>query len=268
LERSDKVVVPAAGEGNHAFAVLKRGYDGRTSRPRSSAATLNNQNAILYSGAAFKLASICGGFLSFGQRLSCWHRQPLTGTKGMKNKIGTLLLGALVVVSAPWAQAQSQTTGGMKFYAQPSVIVAFPGSDFDAAVGGAIALGVDLNPTNSFELEVTHFQTQATNFSWAKFEFTPVMLGYKYRVPLTRNLSWQVGASVGAMFEKASIAYYYWGFSGNQTALAGALQTGIAYAFSENVSLDLGAKVQYSSNTDITTSGNMAMITLGLKCRF
>ncbi len=186
----------------------------------------------------------------------------------MNKIIGTFLLGALVAVSVPLAQAQSRTTGGIKFYAQPSVIVAFPGSDFDSAVGGALALGVDLGTAHSFELEVTHFQTQAKNFSWVKFDFTPVMVGYKYHIPLAQNLSWQIGASVGAMFEKARIAYYYWGFRGSQTALAGALQSGIAYAFSQNVSLDLGAKVQYSSNTDITTSGSMAMLSLGLKFRF
>ena len=156
----------------------------------------------------------------------------------------------------------------MTFYAQPSVIVAFPGSDFDSAVGGALALGVDLGTAQSVELEVTHFQTQAKNFSSAKFDFTPVMLGYKYRIPLTPSLSLQVGASAGAMFEKARVAYYYWGFSGSQTALAGAVQGGIAYAMSENVSLDLSAKVQYSTNTDITTSGSMAIISLGLKFRF
>jgi hypothetical protein len=185
----------------------------------------------------------------------------------MNKKIGALFLGALVAVSVPLAEAQARTTGGMTFYAQPSVIVAFPGSDFDSAVGGALALGVNLNEVNSFELEVTHFQTQAKHNSWAKFEFTPVMVGYKYRIPLTPNLSWQVGASAGAMFEKARIAYY-WGFRGSQTALAGAVQSGIAYAMSENVSLDLSAKVQYSANTNITTSGSMAIVSLGLKFRF
>ena len=176
-------------------------------------------------------------------------------------------MGALVAVSVPWAEAQTRTTGGMTFYAQPSVIVAFPGSDFDSAVGGAIALGVDLGTAHSVELEVTHFETKAKNNSWAKFDFTPVMVGYKYRIPLTPSLSLQVGASAGAMFEKARLAYY-WGFSGSQTAFAGAVQSGIAYAMSENVSLDLSAKVQYSTNTNITTSGSMAIISLGLKFRF
>jgi hypothetical protein len=50
--------------------------------------------------------------------------------------------------------------------------------------------------------------------------------------------------------------------------LAGAVQGGIAYAMSENISLDLSAKVQYSTNTDVTTSGSMAIISLGLKFRF
>jgi len=185
----------------------------------------------------------------------------------MNKKIGALLLGALVAVSVPWAEAQTRTTGGMTFYAQPSVIVAFPGSDFDSAVGGAIALGVDLGTAHSVELEVTHFETKAKNNSWAKFDFTPVMVGYKYRIPLTPSLSLQVGASAGAMFEKARLAYY-WGFSGSQTAFAGAVQSGIAYAMSENVSLDFSAKVQYSTNTNITTSGSMAIISLGLKFRF
>ena len=186
----------------------------------------------------------------------------------MNKKIGALLLGALVAVSVPLAESQARTTGGLTYYAQPSVIVAFPGSDFDTAVGGALALGVNLNAANSFELEVTNFQTQAKNYSWVKFKFTPVMLGYKYRIPLAQNLSWQVGASVGAMFENARVDYFSWGYTGNQTALAGGLQSGIVYAINESVSLDLGVKVQYSANTDITTAGSMTMINLGLKFRF
>ncbi|HTZ20470.1 MAG TPA: outer membrane beta-barrel protein [Opitutaceae bacterium] len=185
----------------------------------------------------------------------------------MNKKIGALLFGALVAVSVPLAEAQPRTTGGLTFYAQPSVIVAFPGSDFNSVVGGALALGVNLNPTNSFELEVTHFETKAKRLSSEKVEFTPIMLGYKYRVPLTQNLSWQLGASVGALYERAHVGYF-WGYSGGQTAFAAAVQGGIAYTMSENVSLDLNAKVQYSAATNITTAGSMAIINLGLKFSF
>jgi len=186
----------------------------------------------------------------------------------MNKKIGTLLVGALVAVSAPLAQAQSRTTGGAEFYAQPSAIVAFPGSDFDVAAGGALALGVTLNRVNSFELEIIHFQTQEKNDSSAKVKFTPIMLGYKYRIPLRPQLSLQVGASVGALLENARVIHYYWGYTGNQTALAGGVQGGIVYALAEKVSLDLSARVQYSAKTDITTAGNMAMIGVGLNFRF
>lgn len=162
----------------------------------------------------------------------------------------------------------------MAYYAQPSVVIAYPG-DFDNAAGGALALGLTINHVHSFEAEVISFKTSGGSDD---FTFTPLLATYKYSFVLNGNLSLMAGASIGATFEKMD--YEVGPFPGippglgpqrssmSETTFTSGLLGGVAYALNPHVSLDANAHLLRLEKTDITTAGNMVLVTLGVKFRF
>lgn len=190
--------------------------------------------------------------------------------------IKRLVIGILATASAVSAQTQAPASRSVAFYATPSVVMALPG-DFDKTVGGALALGATINNVHSIEAEVVSFKTNEHLYD-DDFKFTPLLATYKYSFVLNSKISLIAGASIGATFEKAD--YYtpsgpggypnYPGhfYSASDTAFTSGLIGGVAYAFNSHVSVDANAHLLRLEKTDITTAGNMVLVTLGLKIRF
>ncbi len=149
----------------------------------------------------------------------------------------------------------------MKFYAQPSVVVAFPG-DFDTAAGGALALGVTVDGVHSVEAEVIHFKS---GIGATDVTFTPLLATYKYGFKLPHKITIQVGGSVGATKERASV---YWRSDENKTAFTYGATGGVSYALTERVSVVGSVLVLGLEKTTITTSGSIAIVTAGVNFRF
>jgi len=175
-------------------------------------------------------------------------------------KISVIVLGLLAVVSTASAQTQTPTSPSVVFYAQPSVVVAFPGH-FDTAAGGALALGVAVNRVHSIEVEVISFRSRD---SWLRVTFTPLLATYKYRVALTDKLSLKAGASIGTTFEKTN---YYW-YRESQSAFTAGFVGGVSYALTDRLSFEANVDALRLNKTDFTTSGSIAIVALGLNCRF
>jgi hypothetical protein len=197
---------------------------------------------------------------------AAWLRRALLQLSNM-NKFSFLVLSFLAAVSTASAQtapSPAQTPPSLSsrvaFFAQPSVVVAFPG-DFDTAAGGALALGLTLNRVHSLEVEVIRFESGLNSVD---VTFMPILATYKYRIQLAKKLSLKVGGSIGATRETAQ---FWWG-DHNQTAFTFGAVGGISYALNERVSLDGNVLALRLEETDITSSGNIAIITAGVNFRF
>lgn len=184
------------------------------------------------------------------------------------------IIGLLATASAVSAQTPASASTSVVFYAEPSVVIAFPG-DFYRAVGGALALGATINNVHSIEADAILFKANEKGYT-DDFKFMPVLATYKYSFVLDHKLSLTAGASVGATFEK--MEYYYGSFPGipnsggqyriSNTAFTSGVLGGISYAFSNRVSFTANAHVLRLEKTNLTTAGNMVLVTLGVKFRF
>src|ERR1043166_9188828 len=113
----------------------------------------------------------------------------------MRKNILWSLLTALVAVSAARAQSTSTTeSSATKFYIEPSLVVAFPGK-FDTAVGGGFATGANFARHHCVEAEVIYFSS--SQYYYYKIDFMPILVSYKYEIPLNPTLSVYAGGSVG-----------------------------------------------------------------------
>lgn len=177
------------------------------------------------------------------------------------NKFSILAIGLLAAVSTASAQNAASVSSRMKFYAQPSVVVAFPG-DFDTAAGGALALGVTVDGVHSVEAEVIYFKS---GIGSTDVTFMPLLATYKYGIKLNQKLTLQVGGSIGATRESAS---FYWYSDQNKTAFTYGATGGVSYALTDRVSVVGNALVLGLENTTITTSGSIAIVTAGVNFRF
>jgi len=181
------------------------------------------------------------------------------------------LISAVLATTSVRAQSASSTPStSAHFYVQPSAIVAFPGGEFDAAAGGAVALGVSFSRFHSIEVEGMYFQS--SDGYGAKMKFSPVVATYKFTVPVNAKLSLYLGASVGVMQERLELPYYYYPYYGTthlkDNAFMGGVTGGIKYELSRRISLDAGAKALQVARTDFTSKGNIPLLQAGLSFRF
>ncbi len=182
-----------------------------------------------------------------------------------------LVIAFFATVSALSAQTGTPASASTAFYVEPSVVIAFPGH-FDNAVSAALALGTTIRTVHSIEVDVISFKTKEYSDD---FRFTPLLATYKYSFALPHQFSVMAGASIGATFEKWD--YYLppypgggggYTYSESQTAFTTGLVGGISYALSQRVSLDANTRLLRLEKTDLTTAGNMVLVTLGAKIRF
>jgi hypothetical protein len=183
-----------------------------------------------------------------------------------------IVIGFLALASV--VAAQTSVSSGVAFYAMPSIVLADPG-DFDNAVGGAVAIGATISNVHSVEVDLVSFKTSPKGYS-DDFKFMPILATYKYSFVLDRNISVMAGGSIGVTSIKLdyfTLPTYSMGGSGysthiSETAFTSGLVGGISYALNSHVSLDANAHVLRVEKSDITTSGSMVLVTLGVKFRF
>lgn len=151
----------------------------------------------------------------------------------------------------------------VQFSLRPSVVVAFPGSDFKTAVGGGLAVGASIQRTHDFELEGIRFQTNAAQFSDLHFNFTPVLASYTYNF-WTGNLDVKFGAAAGSTFEEAS----FFSFTERASAFTYGLRTGLAFRLGPFAALEAKASVFHLNETDLTDAGRLILVDVGAQFRF
>lgn len=178
-----------------------------------------------------------------------------------KKLASMIIAGLALAASCARAELAAPAATDWTVYAEPAVVAAFPG-DFENAVGGALAVGTTYKGRHSIEADYIWFKSK----EWpADVTFTPILATYKYAVPMSGPWSLTAGAAVGATHERAKS--YYWG-SWSQTAFTYGLVAGGAYALTSHWSVNVDAWVLRLDATNITTSGNIVLVTAGVSYRF
>jgi opacity protein-like surface antigen len=180
----------------------------------------------------------------------------------IRSLLAVAFLGAATTAFAESSAPASAT----QFYADASVIGAFPGEGLGNAAGEGLAIGVTLHQVHSIEAEVMHFKSSAG--SGANIKFIPILATYKYAIPLAPKLSVNAGASVGVMHERAHRPGWGWLNGGSDNAFAYGLSAGIAYDLTETIALTGSVRTLQLASTDYTTSGGITIISGGLSFRF
>lgn len=174
-------------------------------------------------------------------------------------KFSTLMLGAIALASTAFGQMPPAPRSDIEFYARPSLVIAFPG-DFDTAAGGAIAFGTTIHQMHSVEVEVTRFQSRD---DYLKVTFTPILATYRFQVK-PNQFAFHVGVSAGVTQEHGEM----WWYSHNDTAFTYGIRAGASYDLTQAIALDADVSTLRLEKTDITTSGNIALVQLGVRFRF
>jgi hypothetical protein len=180
-----------------------------------------------------------------------------------------LLPTAALLLALPWA-AHAQVS----LYLQPSVVAVFLGSNLQDTVGGSVAVGTSFHGPNSIEVSFASFDTHLKGDSTDTFKFNQFLASYLYEVPVSKRVSFHVGASLGATQEQRNYEVDYMmpfgvvDYNLSAHALTYGARGDVAYHFTPNFSAVLGAGVLGLSQTAITTGGSMAQLSLGVNIRF
>ncbi|ATC64227.1 hypothetical protein CMV30_09805 [Nibricoccus aquaticus] len=187
----------------------------------------------------------------------------------MKNTLLFLLSACAATVATAQTPTVS-TPAATRFYVQPSLVLAIPGSDFDTAMGLGAAVGVSFKSRHSVELEYVQFETEP-DAGYAPFDidFTHILVTYKYRIPFTPKFSSYVGGSIGRVSQKisASQGFYIIGDDTDDSISVG-LVGGVQYQFEDNIVFDGGLKVLGQDDTRFTTSGSVLLVQASVKFQF
>ena len=188
----------------------------------------------------------------------------------MKNTLLFLLSTCAATVAMAQTASTATTSATTRFYVQPSLVLALPGSDFDNAIGLGAAVGVAFKGRHSVELEFVQFETEP-DAGYAPFEldFTHILANYKYRIPITPKFSAYAGGSIGRVAQKATASpgYHIVGDAKDDSITAG-LTGGVQYTFEDRVVFDGGLKVLGQDDTRFTTSGSIVLIQASVRISF
>lgn len=200
-------------------------------------------------------------------------RAPSAASRFLKSNMKNTLLFLLSAATVAVATAQTTGTGttdAARFYVQPSLVFAMPGSDFDNAAGFGAAVGVSFKSRHSVELELVQFETEPdSRYLPYELEFTHIIATYKYRIPVTPKFSVYAGGSVGRVSQKLSVSpgYYVIGDDTDDSINVG-LAGGVQYRFEDNIVFDGGVKVLGQDDTRFTTSGSIVLLQASVKFQF
>jgi hypothetical protein len=187
----------------------------------------------------------------------------------MKNTLLFLFSACVATVAA--AQTASTTApAAARFYVQPSLVLAVPGSDFDNALGLGAAVGVAFSGRHSVELEFVQFETEPDE-GYAPFEldFTHILATYKYRIPITPKFSAYAGGSIGRVSQKAeaSPGFHILGDDTDDSITVG-VTGGVQYQWEDRIVFDGGLKVLGQDDTRFTTSGTVLLVQASVRFLF
>ncbi len=187
----------------------------------------------------------------------------------MKNTL-LFLLSACVATVATAQIPDAATAGSTRFYVQPSLVLAVPGSDFDTAAGLGVAVGVAFKSRHSVELEFVQFETEPSDgYAPYEMDFTHILVTYKYRIPITPKFSAYAGGSIGRVSQtiSASPGYYIIGDDTDDSINVG-LTGGVQYQLEEHIAFDGGLKLLGQDDTRFTTSGSVLLLQASVKFQF
>ncbi len=187
----------------------------------------------------------------------------------MKNTLLFLLSACVATVATAQTPAAAKADA-TRFYAQPSLVLAIPGSDFDTAMGLGAAVGVSFKSRHSVELEFVQFETEPDEgYAPFQLDFTHILVTYKYRIPITPKFSAYAGGSVGRLSQKASASqgFYIIGDDTDDSINVG-LTGGVQYQFEDRIAFDGGLKVLGQDDTRFTTSGSVLLLQASVKFQF
>ncbi|ATC64228.1 hypothetical protein CMV30_09810 [Nibricoccus aquaticus] len=182
-----------------------------------------------------------------------------------------LQLLCVLIFATPWVSAQNPDSDRVRFYVQPSAIVAYPGDDFDTVGGVSVAAGVTFARNHSVELEYLGFETERRR-RWSEYEleFEYLFAAYKYRFAITEKFSVQAGVFLGRFEQKMSPAEYGTWYYNPQPDddFAGGLSGTVEYQFTPHISFVGGIKMIGQAATRFTTSGTVGVAQAGAKFSF
>jgi hypothetical protein len=181
-------------------------------------------------------------------------------------KIRSILAVAFLGAATTAFAESTAPVRSTNFYVDASVVGAFPGEGLGDAVGARLAGGVSFHQVHSIEAEVIHFQSSVRY--GGNIKFTPVLVTYKYSIPLVPKLSVAAGASVGFVHEVGHRSGWSWTTDNSDNALAIGLSADLSYAINESVALTAGVRRLQLQDTDYTTAGGLMMVSGGVSFRF
>lgn len=186
--------------------------------------------------------------------------------------------------------AQAAETSALHFYAEPSAVYAhFPGGNIKDGLGASLAVGAIFRQVHSVQLEVAYFKTD-TDYPLTTLAFTPVLLKYRYALPMSSGWSGYVGVAGGAVFERDRTVYRAFSgvtvstpdirnlpltgplatytFEERDTAAAFGAEIGLSRQLGERASVGLSLTSLYLGDTQVATDGTVLLLNLRLGYRF
>ena len=192
-----------------------------------------------------------------------------------------LIIALFSLVSiAPVLRADAQTSAGV--YVEPSVLYSMSSREYDAAAGGALAIGVCFDRKHDVGIEVIMFKAKSKNgisAGWPGYceEVTmiPLLTSYRYAFSAGKKFRFFIGVETGVTFEKSDLTprsqpndnygNYSRKYSDRYLSAIYGGQFGAAYELTEHTALTLGAKIFEIGGT---SRGPFKTLQLGLRYSF
>ncbi len=174
-----------------------------------------------------------------------------------------ILTFTALLTAASFANA-AETAPDTGFFLAAGPSFGYFGNDFETSVGANLTVGIKLRNQHSIEFEASTFDS-ALDF-WSSIDATFVPLLGKYRVPFTidQKLTLSVAGVAGGMYEKLE----GWYFDRTDGAFVVGAEAAIDYAVAERFNVGAGLTALYATETDITTGGVIALVSVRASYRF
>ncbi len=173
-----------------------------------------------------------------------------------------ILTFTALLTAASFANA-AETAPDTGFFLAAGPSYGFFGDDFESTLGASLTVGVKLRNQHSIEFEASTFDSA---LDWSSIDATFVPLLGKYRVPFTldQKLTLSVAGVAGGMYEKLE----GWYIDRTDGAFVIGAEAAIDYAVADRVNIGAGVTALYATETDITTDGTIALISVRATYRF
>ena len=127
-----------------------------------------------------------------------------------------------------------------------------------------IAFGAAFAGPHRVEIEAGFFRSDVKRSDFT-MDFIPVVLNYKYSLPVAERWTVHAGVTAGAVYQKPRFSY---GMEGKtKSGETFGVNAGASFSLNERLSLEGAAKVLRINETRYTTAGNVVLLQLGLNVR-